>query len=179
MIIALAGRRIDAADAQAPRFPLPNVPLVERRLGELLEREAATALVASAACGADLVAASAAGRRGIRRRVVLPFGRERFRETSVTDRPGDWGPLYDRVLAELDASGDVVTIEDACALEGAYLAANAAILNEAAALAWGSGAGVLAVLVWEGAPRDRDDVTAAFGAEARRRGWRVEEVRTL
>lgn len=179
MIIALAGRRIDAADAPSQRFPLPNVPLVERRLGELFEREAATALVGSAACGADLVAASAAGKRGIRRRVVLPFGRDRFRETSVTDRPGDWGPLYDRVLTELDARGDVVTLDGLGEDNDAYVAANGAILDEAAALARASGTDVLAVLVWEGAPREGDDVTAAFGAEARRRGWRVEEVGTL
>ena len=179
MIIALAGRRVDAADAASPRFPLRNVPMVERRLDELFEREAALGLVASAACGADLVAAEAAGRRGIRRRVVLPFDRERFRATSVTDRPGDWGPLYDRMLAQLDPGGDVVTLDGGREEGDAYLAANGAILDEAATLAHASGDQVLAVLVWEGAPRDGDDVTAAFGAEARRRGWRVAEVRTL
>ena len=115
MIIAVAGRRIDAAEAETPRFPLENVALVGRRLDARFEREGATAMVSSAACGADLVALMVAGRRGIRRRLVLPFGREKFRETSVTDRPGDWGPMYDQVLAELDPTRDVVTLEGGAA----------------------------------------------------------------
>jgi hypothetical protein len=178
VIIALAGRRVDAKDASTPRFPLSNVPRVERQLDALFEREGAAALVGSAACGADLLALAVAGRRGMRRRVVLPFDRDRFRVTSVTDRPGDWGPPFDRLLAELDATSDVVTLgmgED----DDPYVATNGIILNEAAALARASGGVVLAVLVWEGAPRDDDDVTAAFGDEARRRGWRIEQVTTL
>jgi hypothetical protein len=73
----------------------------------------------------------------------------------------------------------VVTLDGLGEDNDAYVAANGAILDEAAALARASGTDVLAVLVWEGAPREGDDVTAAFGAEARRRGWRVEEVGTL
>jgi len=178
MIVALAGRRIDAAEAEVARFPLDTVGLVERRLDELLEREGATALVSSAACGADLVALAAAKRRGARRRIVLPFDRDRFRTTSVIDRPGDWGPVYDRVVAEVGAAGDVVTLADHGEGTEAYVAANEAILNEAAALAQGASTGVIAVLVWEGAPRGDDDVTAAFGTRARERGWRVEQVLT-
>jgi hypothetical protein len=64
VVIAVAGRRIDAAHAEVPHFSLHNVPIVERRLIELFEREAATALVSSAACGADLVALRVAGVRG-------------------------------------------------------------------------------------------------------------------
>ena len=179
MVIALAGRRIDAPDAGTPRFPLASVPLVRDRLAALFEREAATALVASAACGADLVALTVAGARGMRRRVVLPFGRERFRATSVTDRPGDWGPVYDGILSELDPAGAVVTLPGSGEGAEAYRAANEAILGEAAAMARQSGAGVLAVLVWEGAPRGGDDLTAAFGEEARARGLRVVEVTTV
>ena len=134
MIIAVAGRRVDAAGAETPRFPLENVALVGRRIDERFEREGATALVSSAACGADLVALTVAGRRGMRRRVVLPFGREKFRETSVTDRPGDWGPVYDRVLDELDVTGDVVTLEGLGDGDAAYLAANDHLLREAEAL---------------------------------------------
>ncbi len=55
-VIALAGRRIDAADAAMPRFPLENIPLVRKRLADLLVQERAVALVCSAACGADLIA---------------------------------------------------------------------------------------------------------------------------
>lgn len=179
MVIAVAGRRIDAGDSKAPRFPLQNVPIVERRLDELFECLAATVLVGSAACGADLVALTVAGRRRMRRRVVLPFSREQFRATSVTDRPGDWGPVYDRVLAELAPTRDIVALKGRSEGNEAYVAANETILREAATLARESNAEVVAVLVWEGAPRAGDDVTAAFGDEARKRGWRVEQVKTL
>jgi hypothetical protein len=179
VVIAVAGRRVDAASSEAARFPLQNLPSVERRLDELFEREAATSLVSSAACGADLTALAVAGRRRIRRRVVLPFSRDRFRASSVTDRPGDWGPLYDRVLAELDRTGDVVTLEGYASGDTAYAAANEAILREAATLARQADTDVLAVLVWEGAPRAGADMTAAFGEAARKRGWRVEQVITL
>ena len=179
VIVAVAGRRIDAADAQTPRFPLANQALVERRLDELFEREGATAIVSSAACGADLVALAVAARRRMRRRVVLPFGREKFRETSVTDRPGDGGPTYDRVLAELDQTGDVVTLEARADGDDAYRAANERILQEAEAMARASNGEAMALLVWDGAPRGTGDVTAAFGDAARTRGWRVEQVKTL
>ena len=89
-VIALAGRRIDAADTNPPRFPLEAVPTVRRRLADLLAKERAVALVCSAACGADLMALEEAERLGLRRRIVLPFPPERFRKTSVIDRPGDW-----------------------------------------------------------------------------------------
>ena len=179
MIIAVAGRRIDAADAQSARFPLRNVALVQQRLDELFSREAATGLVSSGACGADLVALTVAGTRHMRRRMVLPFGRNEFRESSVIDRPGDWGPVYDRLLAELDTTGDVVTLAGHAAGDAAYVAANDAILHEAATLARQGTTDVLVVLVWEGAPRDGADMTAAFGDEARKRGFRVEQVKTL
>jgi hypothetical protein len=178
VIIALAGRRVDAANAETIRFPLTNVPLVSRRLDELFAREAATALVSSAACGGDLTALAVAGGRGMRRRIVLPFDRHRFRGTSVTDRPGDWGAAYDRVLAELDPSGDVVTLEGLDEGDPSYAAANRVVLQEAIALA-GRPNAALAVLVWDGTPRGHDDLTAAFAAEARSRGLRVGEVRTL
>jgi hypothetical protein len=179
VIIAVAGRRIDAEGAKTPRFPLKNVALVQQRLDDLFGRGAATAVVSSGACGADLVALTAAGARHMRRRMVLPFSRDEFRASSVTDRPGEWGPVYDRVLAELERTGDVVTLEGHAAGDAAYTAANDAILQEATTLAQQGATDVLAVLVWEGAPRDGADMTATFGDEARKRGYRVEQVKTL
>jgi hypothetical protein len=179
VVMAVAGRRVDAADAKTPRFPLENVPAVDARLDELLAREGATALVSSAACGADLVALTVAGRRGLRRRVVLPFAPMAFRTSSVTDRPGDWGPIFDRVMFDLDRLGDVVSLEGRGDGDQVYLAANGVILAEAEALARSSGIESMAVLIWEGSPRGEGDVTAAFGAAARARGWRVADVRTL
>jgi hypothetical protein len=83
------------------------VPAVRQRLVDMLAAERAAVLVCSAACGADLVALEAAERLGLRRRIVLPFAAERFRTTSVTDRPGDWGPLFDRMIAAAGAAGEM------------------------------------------------------------------------
>jgi hypothetical protein len=178
MIIALAGRRIDAANAEAPRFPLENVELVRQRVREMLGAYRATALVSSAACGADLIALSEAGSLGLRRRVVLPFDCERFRKTSVTDRPGDWGSFYDKVIDELLASGDLVVMSE-MAEEIAYSMANRAILNEAISLAKKLNQPVGAALVWEGTSRGKGDITEEFGAEARKQGFSVVEIKTI
>ncbi len=108
MVIALAGRRIDPPDIANPAFPLANVDAVRIRLREFFQAQSAAALVCSAACGADLLALDVAGTLGIRRRVVLPFAAERFRETSVTDRPGDWGSIFDRVIADARSRSEPV-----------------------------------------------------------------------
>jgi hypothetical protein len=177
MIIALAGRRVDAIDAKSPRFPLENVEQVAAALRACFEERSASAVVSSGACGADLIAQSEAGKLGLRRRVVLPFSREKFRETSVVDRPGDWGALYDEILDEAEATGDLVVMAMA-GEQDPYLAASWAILDEAVALGRGCGEPVGAVLVWDGVSRGEKDYTEMFGAEARNRGLAVFEVRT-
>ncbi len=177
MIIALAGRRVDAENAEERRFPLGNVPAVRTRVRTMLEQQGATAVVSSAACGADLIALSEAGSLGLRRRIVLPFERGRFRKTSVTDRPGDWGGLYDEVLNQVESAGDLVVL----GVDGdaAYSATNDSILDEAEALARSLGACVSAVLIWDGKPRGGHDLTFEFGEAGRNRGMTVTEVPTL
>jgi len=177
MIIALAGRRVDAVDAKESRFPLRNVETVRTRVRALLKEKGATALISSAACGADLIGLSESGRLGLRRRVILPFGRIRFRETSVTDRPGDWGPLYDQVLDDVEATGDLVILQNGSD-DQAYSAANRAILDQAEELAKALDQPVAAVLLWDGASRGHHDLTEEFAVEARKRGIAVTEVLT-
>jgi hypothetical protein len=140
-VIALAGRRIDAPGADPPRFPFGSLPSVRQRLADLLVEERATALICSAACGADLVALEAAEGLGIRRRIVLPFAPERFRTTSVTDRPGDSGPVYDRLIGAAETAGDLVVLHGDNGDDSAYAAANRAIIREAQRLALAEGAG--------------------------------------
>ena len=177
-VIALAGRRTDAPDATNVRFPAANVDVVKERIRRHLERLTARTLVCSAACGADLVALDAAGELGLRRRVVLPFAEARFRETSVIDRGAEWGALFDRVLSELRAQNDVVTLESVADDATAYVAANTRILDESQSAAAATAEEVVAVLVWEGESRGEDDLTEAFGREARLRGLPVVHVLT-
>ena len=178
-VIALAGRRIDAPDASAARFPLDAVPLVRQRLADVFKQEQAKALVCAAACGADLIALEEAGRLGIRRRIVLPFAPARFRETSVTDRPGDWGGLYDRVIDEVGKAGDVVVL-DVGDGDAAYAAANDAIVREALALCRADTPPCrpVAVVVNEGASRGAGDATEQFRVLALAAGFVERPVRT-
>lgn len=184
MIVALAGRRIDAPDAISFRFPMQQIPLVRERLRALLVEREASVLVCAAACGSDLLALEAAGELGLRRRIVLPFARDRFRDLSVIDRPGEWGALFDKIIGAVEEAGDLVVLRDAGSEAAAFVAANSAILDEAIALSSGDdGSGypgdtVLTVIVWEGKSRGDGDVTAAFADEARVRGLAVAQVLT-
>lgn len=175
-VLALAGRRVDATDAEVRRFPLENAPLVRQRLHALMAAYGASALVCSAAAGADLLALDAAVALGLRPRVVLPFARARFRDASVADRPGGFGPLFDRVLDVVEASGDLVLLEGERAPGDSYRACNEVILEEAAALA--EPESPIAVVVWDGRSAGPDDNTDAFASAARGRGWTVVEVLT-
>ena len=180
LVIAVAGRRIDPADAATPRFPLANVSLVRSRVRRFLLAHPAAAVVSGAACGTDLLALAVAGELGLRRRVVVLADLDAYRRGSVTDRPGDWGALFDRVVADADAREDLVRLEHLPAGEAGYLSVNGAILDEAVHLAAQQPrCALLALLVWEGTSRGGDDVTGAFGEEARARGIATEELLTL
>jgi hypothetical protein len=179
MIIALAGVRMDSADVIKPRLPPGNVNLVRTRIRWIFETERATALVSSAACGADLIALLEAEQLGLRRRVILPFERDRFRETCVTDRAGEWwGQAFDRVLDIVSVKGDLVILHNEPNGE-AYSVANRAILDQAMELAREDRQPATAVLIWDGVSRGQHDLTDEFGVEAQKRGLRVIEVITL
>jgi len=180
MIIALAGRRVDAPDAKSVRFPSTpeNLETVRKRILDLLQAKGASALVSSAACGADLLALSAAGTLGLRRIVMLPFERAKFRETSVTDRPGDWASLYDTILDEVQKAGDLQVL-DLTSDEEAYAETNHLIVDEAISLGQKLRVPVNAALVWDGNSRGKGDLTEDFGGYARSRKIDVIEVMTV
>jgi hypothetical protein len=148
MIIALAGRRVDALDASQKRFPPQNVDQVGESVRESLVR-----------------------------RIVLPFSRQKFRESSVVDRPGNWGTLYDTILDAVQLKGDLVVID--AGIEDPYSATNRSILEEAIALGQSGGESTGAVLLWDRVSRGANDYTDQFGAEARKRGLEVFEVSTI
>jgi len=178
MIIALAGRRVDPQDAKEIRFPLQNVDLVRTRLRALFQDEHATTLVSSAACGADLIALAVAAGLGIRASVILPFERSRFRQTSVTDRPGEWGPLFDRILDDVSAAGDLLILNPPPG-ERDYSEANFVILDKAVELSKASNQPLMAVVVWDAVSRGDRDLTEEFRTEARIRALATKEILTL
>jgi hypothetical protein len=180
MIIALAGRRVDALDAKLARFPSTpeNLETVHKRILELLQAKRASTLVSSAACGADLLALSAAQSLGVRRIIVLPFEREKFRKTSVTDRPGEWGSLYDGIVDEVQKAGDLQTLH-LRSEEEAYAEATHVIVDEAISLGQKLRVPVVAVLVWDGKSRGKGDLTEEFGRYAKSKKVAVIEVMTV
>jgi hypothetical protein len=121
----------------------------------------------------DLVALEEAERLGLRRRIVLPFPPERFRKTSVSDRPGDWGPVFDRLVAAAGATGDLIVLPAISGSdEAAYASTNENIVREAQALArTGASHRLIAALVWEGSARQRPDATAQFRELAAKAGF--------
>lgn len=177
MVIALAGRRIDAPGAE-PRFPAEHVPDVTTRVRELFIGLGARALVTSAACGADLIALDIAGDLNMRRRVVLPFEAATFREISVTDRPGPWGRTFDRIIDEVSAAGDLRIVGSGSG-ESAFEGTNQIILDETESVRGLLGSAAAAVVVWNGHSRGANDFTAQFRDLAKQRGLRVFEVQTL
>lgn len=180
-VIALAGRRIDPSRAERPRFPLERVGVVAQRLSRLFLEVKASAMVCSASCGADLIALQVAGTLKLRRRIVLPFAPEKFRRTSVTDRPDErWGELFDQVISEVKAAGELVVLTEQGEDAQSYAAANAAILREAQTLRSAQqGTEVLAVIVWDRVSRGAEDATEAFYRLASSAGFPVHEVLTF
>ena len=177
-VIALAGRRVDAPDAKQVLFPPRNVPMVEVRIRKCFQK-GVRVLVCSAACGSDLLALGVASELGIRRRVVLPFARAFFRETSVADRPGDWGERYDRALDEIERQRNLVILGYEPDDPAAYARTNAAIVDEALRIAQEEGMLAQALAVWDGKSRSTDDLTAQFLDEVRAKGMPILEVLTL
>ena len=180
MIVALAGRRIDAIDAEQIHFPLKNIEAVKEKLRKLFIFLKPKVLVCSGACGADLLALQVAGETGIRRSMILPFETAIFRRRSVTDRPGDWGALFDRLCEEVDKE-EKVEILNYPDSDDVYEMANIEILKRAVHLSekFDSVKEIKTVIVWEGIPKDTTDATAHFKKEAEKIGFITEEINTV
>ena len=187
-VIVLAGKRIDAADSETPRFPLDHVDAVKAEIRALFRKLKPQALVCSAANGADLLALDVARDLRIPAYVVLPFDREQFRESSVADRPGEWGPLFDELVDKAEREGRLTVMEPAGDNHDAYLDAVTTMLDMAAALSGRAAAGahqpttdpgmVTAVAVWNGESRGSRDVTVFFIDEAKKRGFATSAIGT-
>jgi len=179
MVIALAGRRIDAPGAEVNRFPLANVAKVKEDLRKLFISTRPVALVCSGACGADLIALEVAGSLNIRRSMVLPFDAALFKSTSVTDRPGDWGDLYDKICKEVADEEKIQVLGYSENDEEGYVKTNLGILKRAEVLAGKYEVSeIVAVIVWEGTPKDKDDITEHFKETAEKNNFNIEEIFT-
>jgi hypothetical protein len=180
MVIALAGRRIDATDAKTTRFPLYNIDKVKVKMKELFVSIQPAALVCSGACGADLLALEIAGELGISRHIVLPFDGTMFKSKSVTDRPGNWGNLFDNIYREVQKKKQVLTLNYPGNDDNSYRQTNIEILNRAKYLAEKlDSKNIIGVIVWEGSSKNKNDITGHFKEEAESRGFIIKEINTL
>ncbi|MDQ6941421.1 MAG: hypothetical protein M3169_02780 [Candidatus Eremiobacteraeota bacterium] len=179
MIASLAGRRIDAAGVLIERFPPARADLVAERIAAALTARRISTLVCAAACGADLLALDAARRNGIAARIILPYGIEDFRRSSVADRGVRWTAAFDRIVGEVGAKDGVRNLGLDAHDPKAYSATNHAILDEGLILAGNDRAGVVALVVWDGAVDGRTDYTADFADAASARGIEVASIPIL
>jgi hypothetical protein len=181
MIVALAGRRIDHPDEKTIRFPLVAIGLVKERLRTLFVSLQPAALVCSGACGADLLALEVAGELHITRCIILPFDPQLFKPRSVEDRPGNWGALFDNMYEQVNKEEKVQVMNYPDADDDSYNKTNVDILNRAEILAekMDTKKNIIGIVVWDGIPRDQNDSTAHFKKEAKRRGFKIEEINTL
>lgn len=174
-IVALAGRRIDPAGAATQRFPLEAVSRVRKELRRALKRLAPRLLVSSAACGADLLGLEIAAQLGIRSLVILPFSIQEFRRSSVVDRPGNWGPLFDQLVSARKGSRDLVVLRGrADRADDAYAHATREIIRRARQEC--EAAACVALLIWDGHPSSPQDATADFKRRAAASGFLIQEL---
>jgi hypothetical protein len=173
-VVAVAGRRIDAVDATTPAFPISALPVVRARLAQSLSE--AARVVSSAACGTDLLALEIAKGMGLPRRIILPFDPAVFRETSVVDRPGPWGDVYDEQISDAVATGDLIVLPGVPG-DDAYRRATDRILEEAKVLAGAQTP--IALVAWDQRVRKESDASADFLEKARVLKFSIRTVSTL
>ena len=177
-IIAFAGRRIDPPGAAYRRFPSQMISHVKQQLLSCFSQLRPSRLVCGAAAGADLLALSVAEELRIPYTLILPTSEETFREKSVADRPGQWLAVYDAAVRRAKKLDTFHTLQLPAGIVS-YLRGNESILDGALACA-GNARSVIAVAAWDHQARDDgDDVTAAFLASARSRGFATQELSTL
>jgi hypothetical protein len=174
-IAALAGRRIDAQDANNSRFPLAEAEHVLHKLLRRFRQERIERIVCSAACGADILALEAAKELAIPAKIVLPFHPDIFRNISVTDRPGDWEERYDRLVRAARDRDDLIELGLDAGDEKAFTATNHRIIQEALNSEFQR---KLAFVVWEGRSHGGDDSTAEFLSIALSHGFEKISVLT-
>lgn len=173
-VLVQAGRRVDAPGAALVRFPPANVDIVRQRIRNYLDESKPKFLVTSAAAGTDLLALEVAGQLNVKRVVLLPWEPPVFRSSSVVDRPGDWGEIFDQLLKEVN-----VEILDVPEGEQGYLETNIRLLDRATTLANSNNTDARALVVWDKKLRVPDDVIGHFLAQARLRRMPVVEISTL
>ncbi|MBN3757375.1 hypothetical protein G3N95_30890 [Paraburkholderia sp. Tr-20389] len=113
-VVLFSGHMIDAPERAVERFPARLEAGVARAIAAELDALGAGTNdigVCGAACGSDLLFASAALDRRMTLRIYLPFDEPTFIERSVATGGPRWIALYRRVI---EAAAECVLAEDRC-----------------------------------------------------------------
>ena len=167
MTTVFTGHRIDEPDRPAPRFPASRAPVVATWIAVHIAPNGPC--LSSLASGGDILFAEACRAAGCVHDVVLPFGPDRFLESSVaTEAPGDWEARFRRLWDETPPQRRHVLAPEP---EGnPYDACNRALIRMARAA---PGPHRL-LAVWDGADSGRPGGTSSMIALARESGFTVE-----
>jgi hypothetical protein len=173
-VIVQAGRRVDATNAETVCFPVANVNRVKDRIKAELVENNPLALVSSAACGTDLLALEVAEQIKVDRFILLPSQPAAFRASSVSDRPGNWGDLFDRLMKTSHV--EVLTLPEG---QQGYLETNLKLLDKAQSMVKKRHVELKAMVAWNQESKGPDDVTAHFLEQARLRYLPIIDISTL
>ncbi|MGZ5189757.1 MAG: hypothetical protein ACXWCZ_01990 [Flavisolibacter sp.] len=179
MITVVAGRRTDAKDAKEKRFPLENIATVKDSIRKTFQSSNFKTLISSGACGADLIAMEVANEAGLECFMILPFDEQHFKKVSVTDRPGDWQVIYDPLIEKLKETEGLIVLDFSVDDPLAYEKTNTVILDKAYELSAKRSEVVMALIIWDGIAKDANDTTLHFKNEALKRGFLVNEIKTI
>lgn len=175
-VATIVGRRIDPQDEENCRFPQSKIPDVTHAIETTLMTNDVEMIVCSAACGTDLIALEIAERLGILAHIVLPMEILEFRETSVTDRPGDWSNIFDRVIARAQKAKSLIILPPEKSNDLSFHKANEVILKTAIFEA--NPANPLSIIVWEGQSRGTADFTDDFRKLADENDLHIVEIKS-
>jgi hypothetical protein len=176
-VAILAGRRLDQTGSKPQRFPLDNLEHVKQLLRKTFLKLGIGKLICSAACGADLLAIEVALRLQIETHIILPFEKDMFKQQSVTDRPGDWGAFFDRLMNTSDKNVSVRILGLESDSFEAYIKTNNEIIAYARDMA--NKRHITSIVVWDGDKWGEDDITYQFIAASQQAGFYTVEVPTL
>jgi hypothetical protein len=165
---------VDAPDSTVARFPPQNVLEVRERIRQLIMNQKPLAIVSAAACGVDLLLLDVEREMDVPRYILLPTAPEKFRVSSVTDRPGNWRKLYSKALR--DSKVEILRLPDG---QEGYLETNLKLLDRAQVLAKQARTAVSALVVWNRSSRGPDDVTEHFLEQAELRKMPILEISTI
>jgi predicted acylesterase/phospholipase RssA len=176
--LAVAGRRTDGPEETEARFPRAQADIVKAGVKRILTTHEIGVVVASAGCGADILALEAAIELKRDIRIVLPNDRAQFRVSSVVDDGGDWAARYD-ALFTYERHHVIVIDPTANPDDAVYARANRGIVDAAREFALKANVRPRALAIWEAQPAPTADATKEFIDQAQVAGLNLMYLSTL